>query len=86
MEESTLQNRRNFIKKVGLGTAGIVGLSSFGMAGMETLLKDEFIRLTVLHTNDMHSTVESFPKDHKKYPGQGGMVNVGKTIQELRKE
>jgi 5'-nucleotidase len=86
MGESTLQNRRSFIKKVGLGTAGIVGLSSFGMAGLQEILKEDLIKLTVLHTNDMHSRIESFPKDHKKYPGQGGMVNVGKTIQEVRSE
>ncbi len=86
MEESTLQNRRDFIKKVGLGAAGIVGLSSFGVSGLEAILKEDFISLTVLHTNDMHSRIESFPKNHKKYPGQGGMVNVGKTIQEVRKE
>lgn len=86
MEESILQNRRNFIKKLGLGTAGVVGLSSFGLTGMQEFLKDDYIKLTVLHTNDMHSRVESFPKDHKKYPGQGGMVNVGKIISEVRNE
>jgi 5'-nucleotidase len=86
MEESTLQNRRVFIKKLGLGTAGVVGLSSFGAPVLKELLKDDLIQLTVLHTNDMHSRVESFPKNHKKYPGQGGMVNVGKTIQDVRAE
>jgi 5'-nucleotidase len=86
MEESTLQNRRDFLKKVGLGSIGIIGLSSFGVSGLNELLKEDFVKLTVLHTNDMHSRVESFPQNHKKYPGQGGMVNVGKTIQEVRGE
>ena len=86
MGEYTLQNRRNFVKKLGLGAIGVAGLSSFGLSGLSTLLKDDLIRLTVLHTNDMHSRIESFPQDHKKYPGQGGMVNVGKLIGEVRKE
>ena len=84
MEELTSQNRRSFIKKLGLGTAGVVGLSSFGVPALVNFRKDDFIKLSVLHTNDMHSRIESFPKDHKKYPGQGGIVNVAKIISEIR--
>lgn len=83
MEEYTLQNRRDFVKKIGLGSLGIVGLSSFGMPVSE-FLRDDLISLTVLHTNDMHSRIEAFPKDHSKYPGQGGMLSVAKLITEVR--
>jgi 5'-nucleotidase len=84
MEEFTLQNRRDFVKKLGLGSLGVIGLSSFGIP-YSSFLKDDLVSLTILHTNDMHSRIEAFPKDHSKYPGQGGMVNVAKIIADIRK-
>jgi 5'-nucleotidase len=81
------QSRRNFIKSLGAGVAGVSLLSSFDYEkGLSVLRKLDLIQLTILHTNDMHSRVESFPVDHKKYPGQGGLVNVGAVIQKVRAE
>jgi 5'-nucleotidase len=82
-----LQSRRGFIKSLGVGVAGASLLSSFDYEkGLEVLKKMDLIQLTILHTNDMHSRVESFPADHRKYPGQGGLLNVGAKIKQVREQ
>lgn len=83
----TLQNRRDFVKNLGLGTLGIATLSSFDwMPFLDDLSKKDLIHLTVLHTNDMHSRIESFPNDHKQYPGQGGILAMGNMVNKVRSE
>ncbi len=87
MEEYTLQNRRRFLKNLGLGAFGVTALSSFDWAStLDALSKKDLVHLTVLHTNDMHSRIESFPADHKKYPGQGGMLAMGRMVNAVRDE
>ncbi|MCB9198611.1 MAG: metallophosphatase [Flavobacteriales bacterium] len=87
MGEFTLQNRRNFIRNLGLGTLGVTTLSSFNWAKtMKLLGNKDLVSLTILHTNDMHSRIESFPSDHKNYPGQGGILAMGKMVGEVREE
>ncbi len=86
MEEFMSKSRRLFIKNAGLGMLGVGSLSSFGWREMNNFLsKSDLISLTILHTNDMHSRIEAFPENHRKYPGQGGIVNVGRKIAEIRK-
>ena len=46
-----MQNRRDFIKKSGLG---IIGLS---LTPNVMLAAEENIKITILHTNDMHSHI-----------------------------
>lgn len=87
MDEFKLQNRRRFIRNLGLGALGVGALSSFDWQRQLDLLDDlDLIHLTVLHTNDMHSRIESFPADHKKYPDQGGMLSMGRMVNKLREE
>jgi 5'-nucleotidase len=76
-------DRRHFLKKAGLGTMGIMTLSSFDM--MELLNQNDLFCLTIAHTNDMHSHVDPFPSDHRKYPGMGGMARRATMVSELRK-
>ena len=57
-------------------TAGAV----LGAAGdpLELFASDDAGQyLTILHTNDVHSRVEPFPPDDKKYPGMGGAAMIG---------
>jgi len=87
MEEFMLKSRRSFLKQASLGVLGVGSLSSFSWREVNSFLaKSDLISLTILHTNDMHSRVESFPENHRKYPGQGGIVNVGRKIAEIRKQ
>jgi len=39
-----------------------------------------------MHTNDVHSHIEPFPKDHKKYPGMGGVAKRARLINKIRSE
>src|SRR5690606_27939502 len=42
--------------------------------------------LTVLHTNDVHSHIDSFPADHPKYANKAGIVKRAVLIEKIRKE
>jgi len=77
-----MQNRRSFIKQAAVGSLGISSLSSFD------LLKNNnpLTKLTILHTNDMHSRVDPFPTNHRKYAGLGGMSKVATLVNQIRKE
>ena len=52
-------NRKAFLKNSLFGTAGI-GLS------LNNLSCDSMKRITILHTNDVHSHIEPFSKDHSE--------------------
>lgn len=75
--------RRTFVQRIsaatGLVTAGALPVEAFN--GM-----DEISRITILHTNDMHSRIEPFPLDGTKYEGKGGVARRAATISSIRKE
>ena len=72
--------RRDFIKNTLAGTAalGVLGLPSVGVAATAP------IKLTILHTNDMHSRIEPFPNDGRQYGGLGGMARRATLVQQIR--
>jgi 5'-nucleotidase len=76
-----MHNRRNFLKQGLLGSVVIGTASPFDLFAGEP---EE--TLTVLHTNDVHSHVEPFPDDDKKYPGLGGAEYRAAIIKKFRKE
>ena len=78
MEELTLINRRKFVKNISLATLGIPFLNT------PKITKKRSTRLTILHTNDMHSRIFPFPINHSKYPGLGGMTRIAKLIEDVR--
>jgi len=43
-------------------------------------------RLVILHTNDWHSHIEPFSKNHKKYPNLGGAARRAALINKIRNE
>jgi 5'-nucleotidase len=74
-------DRRSFIKKstaagILLGT-GIIPLSAIG--------KPEITKLTILHTNDVHSRIDPFPLNGSKYEGKGGAARRAALIKKIRK-
>lgn len=77
-----MQNRRTFIKKIALGSAmaglGSLSLESFAAVGVD--------KLVILHSNDVHSRVDPFPDNDKKFPGMGGMANKAAIIKKIRAE
>ena len=72
-------NRRQFIKQIGIGL-GAVGLGSQHL--FASSVKERCI--TILHTNDVHSHLESFSKTHHRYPGMGGAAKRASLIQKIR--
>lgn len=72
-------NRRSFIQKTG------AGLLVVGLAPPTSLLAHpELTKLTILHTNDVHSRIEPFPMDGGKYQGLGGTAKRAALIDKIR--
>ena len=74
-----MTSRRNFIKNIALGAAaGTLVLPSCKAKGGD-------VKITILHTNDVHSHIDAFPADHSKYPNQGGFARRLALIKQIRK-
>jgi 5'-nucleotidase len=80
-----LSNRRKFIRK-GLLTG--FGLVSFNLIPFTLFSqkKKNFTKISILHTNDVHSHIEPFPNNDPKYPGLGGAARRAALIQQIRGE
>lgn len=81
-----LNSRRAFIKQLGAGSAllGLGSLGTFIPAGAEAARPP--YKLTVLHTNDMHSRIEPFPQDGREFAGMGGMARRASLIDQIRQQ
>ena len=75
-----MKTRRKFIKQIGLG-ATLVGLSPLNAFSNDS---KKPIKLTILHTNDMHSHIEAFSSGKNK--GLGGMFQLSSLIKKIRQE
>lgn len=82
-EESQMYSRRKFIKTSLFGSAGLV---AFNLIPIEALAYKEVVKISVLHTNDVHSRIEPFPLNDAKYPGMGGAALRATIIEQIRKE
>ncbi|GIV42703.1 MAG: metallophosphatase [Vicingaceae bacterium] len=77
-------NRRWFLKQLALlGSAAFIMPKEL-MA--EWLWKHNWVKITILHTNDTHSRIDPFPDNDPKYPGLGGVVARSKMIDKIRSE
>ncbi len=74
-------NRRSFITQAALAT-GAVLLKSTWSGAMEGEAAPQ--RLTILHTNDVHSRIDPFPMDGSRNQGMGGVAARSRLIQEIR--
>lgn len=82
MAESKSLNRRNFLKNIGV-LGGTIALSQLPT---DLWAKPTEIKLTILHTNDVHSRIEPFPMDGSKLQGLGGVARRSTLINKIRKE
>lgn len=73
--------RREFIKNT--STAAIAG---FGGLSLNSCFHDSKKHITILHTNDVHSHIDTFPKDHSRYPNLGGLARRAALVDSIRKE
>jgi len=74
--------RRNFIKKASV-SALLLGASNFPLSAFNG---PEIQKLTILHTNDVHSRIEPFPMDGGRYQGMGGAARRAAMVKKVRKE
>ena len=72
-------NRKNFIKNSIYGSAAVgLALNNFSCSSHKNI--------TILHTNDVHSHVEPFSKDHSEFPNKGGFERRATLISEIRRQ
>ena len=77
-------NRRKFLYNMSLtGAAVYVSGFSNSLFGMD---KGQITKLTILHTNDVHSRLDPFPIDGTKYQGLGGVTKRAALIKKIRTE
>jgi 5'-nucleotidase len=62
------------------------GALALGVLPHEIFASGELVKLTVLHTNDLHCHIDPFPDDHAEYPGKGGMGRIASLVNQCRKE
>ncbi len=72
--------RRTFLKNTS-ATALFTGLG-----GITSCQKTTKKHITILHTNDVHSHIDVFPKDHSRYPNLGGLARRAALVEAVRKE
>jgi 5'-nucleotidase len=74
-------DRRKFLTQAAL-TGGALALASVAPAGAQA----ETARITILHTNDVHSHLDPFPMDGSRNEGLGGVAARAALIKEIREE
>lgn len=77
-----MPTRRSFIKNAVAG-ATLAGLGGFPL---EALASSGGTKLVILHSNDVHSRIDPFPDDDKKFPGMGGMAAKAALIEQIRSQ
>jgi len=78
--------RRDFLKNTAASSAlltlGGLSLNSFESIENTTEVK----KITILHTNDVHSHIDPFPASHPKNPNMGGVARRAALIEQIRKQ
>ena len=72
-------NRKTFIKNSIYGSAAVgLAVNNFSCSSHKNI--------TILHTNDVHSHIEPFSKDHSEFPNKGGFERRATLISEIRRQ
>lgn len=83
-------DRRQFIKNSLYGSAGLALFSALpeklfsSQNYFENFFKNDVLKLSIIHTNDMHSRIDPFPENDPKYAGMGGMARRAELIEKIR--
>lgn len=78
-----MSSRRRFLRETGLTAAAMMlgrgeGLANIGASASQ--------KLTILHTNDVHSRLDPFPADAGSNAGRGGVAARAALIRRIRAE
>lgn len=74
-------NRRDFIQQTAAASA-LIGLGGFGLSSFKSSQK----KITILHTNDVHSHIDPFGPDDGRNPNKGGVARRASLIHSIRVE
>lgn len=77
-----MSSRRNFLRQIVIGGGAV----SLGLYPKELFASGEVLKLSVVHTNDMHCHFEPFPDSDAEYAGRGGIVRLASIVNKYRKE
>ena len=80
-----MSNRRTFIKQSFLGGVSLLGATALNPLSA-AILKKNHTKITILHTNDVHSHIDPFPANDPKYPNLGGVARRAGLIDKIRTE
>jgi 5'-nucleotidase len=75
-------NRRKFIKNGSI----VAAATALSIDSLDAVASGEIKRLTILHTNDVHSRIEPFPMDGSRNQGLGGVARRSALIKKIRAE
>ena len=75
-------NRKSFIRQAALSAGALMA----GPSIAEAANYFSPLRLTILHTNDVHSRLEPFPMDGGRNQGLGGVARRAELIEKIRAE
>lgn len=79
--DASASTRRDFLKL--LGTAAVIGATTPDLLAE---VHKQPVRLTILHTNDVHSRLDPFPMDGGRNAGKGGVARRATLIEQIRKQ
>jgi 5'-nucleotidase len=77
-----MMDRRKFISQT-TASSTFIGL---GGLSLNSCHNSSSKHITILHTNDVHSHIDPFPKTHSTYPNLGGLARRATLVDEIRKE
>jgi len=78
----SMSNRRSFLKQAAM----VGGAFSMGAIPKELFASEEILKLTILHTNDLHCHFDPFPESDAEYAGRGGLVRLASVVEQCRTE
>ncbi len=74
--------RRRFLSN-SMAASAYVGL---GVLPLSSCAQTAEKHITILHTNDVHSHIDTFSKDHSVFPNLGGLSRRASLVNSIRKE
>ncbi len=74
--------RRDFIQKVSAGTTALAAVGSLGLQSFSTT--PQATKITILHTNDVHSHIDTFGPDEGRNANKGGVARRASLIEAIR--
>lgn len=75
-----MSNRRTFIQQLAWGGAAFMA----AQFPHSLYAGDDFLTLSILHTNDLHCHFEPFPMSDSRYAGKGGLTRLSGLVQQVR--